>query len=176
MDPESQDHTELQSNNSGGSGIENILTAVIQKGMSLMQAIGFPKEQLEFIYEYGIGLFKSKNYNEASNIFLFLCQINGKDPRFPFAYASCQYKMTNLEGAIQFYSLSALLDNENPSVWYNLGDCYMQLQAYDLALTTLNRCIDAADVQPEYSTIKQEAVNMRNVILHQTQGLEVSAS
>lgn len=176
MNPENEDHTDLQASKSQGSGIENILTAVIQKGMSLMQAIGFPKEQLEFIYEYGIGLFKSGNYAEASNIFLFLSQMNGKDSRFPFAYGSCQYKLKNFQGAIQFYSLSALLDNENPSVWYNLGDCYMQLQVYDLALTTLNRCIDAAGVQPEYSTIKQEAMHMRDVILHQTQSQEAALS
>lgn len=150
----------------GADKVHQIIAMMAEKAKSLMEALGISKEQLEFVYEYGIGLYEGKKYNEAKQVFYLLWQLDGRDARFPFAYASCCSQLKDLEGALQWYSLSAVHDGGNPDVWFNLGDCYLQRKEYRLAVLMLDNAIAMAGVHPDFSKVKQDAENMRNVAMH----------
>lgn len=151
------------------SPIHQIISFIFEQGKTLMEALGFTTEQLEFVYEYGLGLYDSQQYEEAKQVFFMLRQLNEKDARFPFAYASCCSQQQLLETAVQYYSLSALLDGQNPAVWFNMGDCYLQMKQYKLSHVMLQEAMEKCGVQPEFSTLKQDAEKLSEIAQHHLQ-------
>jgi|GEM_PF-6043636 len=148
------------------AGLHDIVALFMEQAKGFMELLGITAEQVEFAYEYGLGLYQAGKYDEAKHVFYLLSQLNEKDPRFPFAYASCCSKLKDLTAAIQYYSLSAMLDGENPAVWYNIGDCYLQKQEFKLSAMMLDVAIDKAGVHPEHSSIRNDAESLRQIALH----------
>lgn len=144
---------------------KSIFTNIIQKGMTIMEAIKFPPALLELLYSYASELYNSGKYQDANKLFYYLVQINPKDPRFPFAYAASFHKLKKYEDASNYYMMAGMTEKGNPLPWFHTGDCYLQMQRPDAALVMLNKAINVAGNQPQYEQLKKQAEGLRHAVV-----------
>lgn len=145
--------------------LRSIFTNILQKGMSIMEALHFPVEQVELIYSYGCSLYEAGSYKDANRIFFYLVNLNSEDPRFSFAYASSFHKLKEYGEAAAFYLLSAQKDSKNPYPWFHMGDCYIQMDQKDVAVVMLIQAIQVAGEDARYEKLVQQASALRDIIL-----------
>ncbi|MBA3237903.1 MAG: SycD/LcrH family type III secretion system chaperone [Parachlamydiaceae bacterium] len=137
--------------------LKSVFTDIIEKGMTIMEAIHFPPPLVELIYSHASELYTAGKFQDASKLFYYLVRLNPKDPRFSFAYAASLHKLKNYEEAAGFYLMSTTIDSENPLPWFHSGDCYLELQKPDVALIMLAKSIEVAGNSPNHERLKQQA-------------------
>lgn len=137
--------------------LKTVLSDVLLKGLSIMEAIHFPPPLVELIYSHACDLYTAGKYQDAGKLFNFLARLNPKDPRFSFSYAASQHKLKNYEEASGFYIFSTTLDPANPLPWFHAGDCYLEMQKLDVALVMLTKSIEVAGDSPAHERLKQQA-------------------
>lgn len=144
--------------------LRSVFTDIIEKGMTIMEAIKFPPPLVELIYSHASELYTSGKFQDASKLFYYLLRLNPKDPRFPFAYAASQHKLKQYEEAAGFYLMSSTLDSGNPLPWFHAGDCYLELQKPDVALIMLSKSLEVAGNSPNHERLRQQAAALCDAI------------
>lgn len=144
--------------------LRNVFVNVLQKGMTIMQAIGFPPGLLEMIYGYASELYKAGKYEDANPLFFFLSQLNPRDSRFLFGCAASFHKLKRYPEASTYYLLSSGIDPENPYPFYHAADCFLQANQPEAAIVLLEKAIMVAGESEKYEKLRQQAYALREVI------------
>lgn len=150
--------------------VKQALTQVIENGKTIMEAVGFSKDQVELIYEYGYDLYKNSKFLESNQTFQFLSMLNPNDYRFVFGSGASFHKMNNFDKAIPYYWAAIKLDPANPMPWFHLSDCYLQKEDPILAEAMLQKTIDVAGINPHYVQIKEQANVLKEVLSSSRKG------
>lgn len=133
--------------------IEKTAIRMMKEDLSLKEALGFPQEMIEEIYENGYHLFKSGKFKEALPVFNVLRQLEGTDPRFTFAIAACHHQMKNYVDAAGNYILYQTLEPKNPLSYYHLYDCFIKMNQPSLAFNALQLAEKFAIADPQYAEL-----------------------
>lgn len=150
--------------------LKGVFTDVIQKGMSIMEAIKFPPALSELLYSYASELFNSGKYQDANKLFYYLVHINPQDARFTFAYAASFHKLKKYEEASNYYLMTTMIEKNNPLSWFHAGDCYLQMQRPDAALVMLNKAISVAGSNPQHEQVRKQAEGLRYSLVQAIEG------
>jgi Flp pilus assembly protein TadD len=78
---------------------------------------------LEILYAHGSSLYAQSQYSEAFKVFGMLLKIDPSDARFYQAAGSCLQMMGNYKEACISYGTAWVLDCEDPSPLFYLGQC-----------------------------------------------------
>lgn len=144
--------------------VRNVFVNVLQNGLTIMQAIGFPPGLLEMIYSYASELYSAGKYDDSSALFFFISQLNPKDPRYLFGCAASFHKLKRYPEASSYYLMASTIDPENPLPLYHSADCFLQAGQPQAAVILLERALEIIGDSGKHEKLKQQAVALRDVI------------
>lgn len=148
--------------------LKNVFMDILVKGMSIMQAIGFPPAQLEVIYSYASELYSAGKYDDASALFFFISQLNPRDPRFTFGLAASFHKLKRYGDASVYYLMSTTVDRENPLPYFHAADCFIQLNQPEAAIVMLDNTLALSWNSPQHEKLKQQASALLEIVQQAT--------
>ena len=79
---------------------------------------GLTTQEIEAIYTVAYNLFENAKYEDALRVFGFLCLYSHLDKRFWLGAAACHQQLKNFQQAVDAYSMSAMLDVEDPDATF----------------------------------------------------------
>lgn len=124
-------------------------------------------QTLEQFYERGYQLYKTGQYKAALPHFQMLNMVNPRHPKYLMAAAACNQMMKEYHAAVGFYTLAAILDDQNPYPQYYLAGCLIKLEEPLQALVALemgvNRCADF----PHFQSLKDRMQMMMDRLHHE---------
>lgn len=144
--------------------LKNVFVNVLQNGMTIMQAIGFPPGLLEMIYSYASELYGAGKYQDSSALFFFLSQLKPTDPRFLFGCAASFHKLKRYPEASSYYIMASGIDPGNPLPFYHAADCFLQANQPEAAIVLLEKAIAVASESSHHEKLMQRAFALREVI------------
>ena len=152
-------------NFSAGKKVEEtlkvIMEAVIKKGVVPKQALKLSDDTMEAIYTQGYNLYNQGRYKEASYIFRLLTLLDFITPKYFLGLAASVHRLKDYQNAANLYLMCAGLDPTNPYPHFYSADCYLQLNAVEIAVLCLTMAISVAGEQPQYSILKERAILLR---------------
>ena len=138
-----------------------IMEGVLKKGIMPKTALKLGDDTMEAIYTQAYNLYNQGRYKEASYIFRLLLLLDFTTPKYILGCAACMHRMKDYQNAANLYMLCAALDATNPMPHYHSADCYLQLDAIELAILSLTMAMSAAAEQPQYAVVKERASLMK---------------
>ena len=136
---------------------------VFASGGTLGSMHGYEDRDYEAVYALGHNLYAQGCYSDALKAFAFLVMNNPFERRFVKAFASCLQILKQYEDAIQFHSLTSVMDMTDPGPTFHTGECLVALgrvpEAKDAFEIVLRQC-----KAPEQEALKQRAQALLDII------------
>lgn len=130
---------------------------VVEKGIPLKDALGFPNEQIEAMYAQAYRLYNTGKYEEAIHFFRMLVALDPTEGKYALGMGACFHMMKEYENAANIYMTASVLDSNNPIPLFHASDCYIQMKDPASALFVLDMAIQRAGNKPEYQILKDRA-------------------
>jgi type III secretion system low calcium response chaperone LcrH/SycD len=134
-----------------------LLEGAAKKGIMPRTALKIGDDSMEAVYAQAYNLYNQGKYKESSHIFRFLILLDMMEPRYSLGLAACMHRLKDFTNAANMYLLSAALDTTNPMPHYHAADCYLQMNAFQIAIISLEMAINACAEQPQYAVLKERA-------------------
>src|SRR5260221_14564233 len=109
----------------------------MKKGVMPKAALRIGDDTMEEIYTQAYNLYNQGRYKEASYIFRMLMMLDFTTPKYILGLAASLHRMKDYQNASNLYMLCAALDPKNPMPHYHSADCYLQIDAMELAILAL---------------------------------------
>ncbi|CCB66717.1 SycD/LcrH family type III secretion system chaperone [Hyphomicrobium sp. MC1] len=104
------------------------LAGDILDGRTDLAAIaGMTAEEIEAIYSIGYGFYTSGNYQDALDIFKFLCMHRHLDKRFWMGLGATSQLLKDYDRAIVSYRTCAMLDLSDAQLPLRAAECFLAL-------------------------------------------------
>ena len=139
-----------------------MMEAVLKKGVMPKQALKLGDDTMEAIYTQGYNLYNQGRYKEASYIFRLLTLLDFTTPKYILGMAASLHRLKDYKTAANLYMMCAALEPNNPLPHFHSADCYLQMDAIEIALLSLTMAITAAGEQPQYAMVKERAMLLRS--------------
>ncbi len=139
-----------------------MMEAVLKKGVMPKQALKLGDDTMEAIYTQGYNLYNQGRYKEASYIFRLLTLLDFTTPKYILGMAASLHRLKDYKTAANLYMMCAALEPNNPLPHFHSADCYLQMDAIEIALLSLTMAITAAGEQPQYAMVKERALLLRS--------------
>jgi type III secretion system low calcium response chaperone LcrH/SycD len=139
-------------------GIQTIMSAIFQKGITPKDALGLSDEVLEGMYGHAYHLFNNGKYDDALIIFRLLTILNGAEPRFSMGMAACHHMRKEYDQAAQMYGICGVIDWENPMPYYHASDCWIKKGDIPMAIEALKVAAIRAEQKPQYAVIRDRCL------------------
>lgn len=136
---------------------KKLLATLSASGLSPKKALKIDDETVEAFYTHAYNLYNQGKYLEASYIFRFLMLLDMSSPKYILGTAACLHRMKNYSEAAYLYFICGAVDMRNPMPHYHATDCYLNLNQPQMALVSIQLCLNAAQDQPQYAIIKERA-------------------
>lgn len=111
-------------------------------------------KDLEQFYDRGYQLYKTGQYKAALPYFKILNMVNPRNPKYLMAAAACSQMMKEYHAAVGYYTLAAILDDQNPYPQYHMADCLIKLEEPFQALIALEMGVNRCDEMAEFKGLK----------------------
>lgn len=118
-------------------------------------------QQIELYYEKAHNLYKSGHYKEALSYFHILVLANAKHPKYHMALGACYHQLKEYEKAIDCYTISAMLDDQNPIPQYHMAACMVKLDQPFAALVALEMGYPRCDSSSRFKGLKDRMKMMK---------------
>lgn len=136
----------------------NVLSKVLDEGMSMREAMAMSGDTLEYLYGYAYRFYTTGNYKNASLVFAYLTMLDINNPKYFMAFAACKHRLKEYYEAINAYLSAFYLNVKDPLPFFHISDCYEKLNKPDYALFSLGMAIHIAGENPYYAKIKERAL------------------
>ncbi|OZG74322.1 CesD/SycD/LcrH family type III secretion system chaperone [Hahella sp. CCB-MM4] len=150
MNQNSQDHQQTCS-------ADEMIALILEQGGTLALAKGLTQEEIEAIYTIAYNLYQQRKFEQAEQVFTFLCLYSHLDVRFWVGLAANREALGKFATAIEAYSYSALLQHDNPIPPLQAAKCYMALNNLEQARNGLNAAIHWSQDKPQHQAILGKA-------------------
>lgn len=137
--------------------VEKLTTDIYEKGMLPKDAIGLSDGMIEGMYSFGYRLYNTGKYDKAVQLFRLLVMLDPTQEKFSLGLAACFHMMKNYHNASTTYLLCGIINNEDPLPHFHASDCYVEMQQPDLAIASLEICLERCGNRPEYAALKNRA-------------------
>lgn len=144
--------------------IKDLAKKLFQDGATLGEIKGITPQELNAVYQMGLGFYNTGRYDDAEKVFTFLVMFDHLEQKYWLAAGAVQQVKKNFEKAKTAYVQAATLDIHNPKPQYYVAECYLALGQKDDALasldTLLEYCTGADDVTKDFRA-KAEALKKK---------------
>lgn len=140
--------------------------ALWRDGVTLAQACGISGEELEAAYAMAYGLYGQGCWDDALQLFDFLCQHSHLERRFHVGRGSCLHMLRQYERALVAYGVAHVMDVEEPSVALRTAECLIALGRHSDALTALETVELLVTGKPEHAALQQRAQALAELLTH----------
>lgn len=137
--------------------LQDIADNISKKGILPKDALGMDDQMLEAIYGQAYRLYNTGKYAESGQIFRLLVMVNSMEPKYSMGLAACFHMLKEYKNAIDTYTLSSIIDPENPIPQYHISDCYIKLEDELSAIVALKMAIKRAGKDPQFQTLVDRA-------------------
>lgn len=115
--------------------------------------LNLSEDALTALYTMGYNLYQQGKYTDAKQFFHLLTLIDSLDRRYWMGLAACHQKLKNYLQAIEYYSVVALQDIENPYVHFHAAECYFGACQPDKGLEALESAVEVAGMSPAHESL-----------------------
>lgn len=144
----------------------NKLRKIVETGqMPRAEDFSITPQMLATLYNLAYQDYNSGKYNEAANIFSFLCVIEPENADYVFALGACQHMLKNYWEALNSYMAAFYLDVSNPLPFLHISDCYIQMKKPGHAICSLGIVLAQAGDNPKYAKIKERSKLTRESLI-----------
>jgi len=105
----------------------DLMQSILDNHGTLGDIKGLGADHQEAIYAVAHQLYEQEKYQDAHALFSFLCLYNHLTEKFWYGLGACRHMMKNYKGAIDAYSMAAMLDMENPDYPLFAAECHLAL-------------------------------------------------
>lgn len=133
----------------------NLLQKEIAEGASLQEIFNFSDEAMDSFYKAARHLFEKQNYKEAADAFFFLTHLNPYVSTYWLGLGMSEHLGEDYHAALMAYSMTALLDTEDPLPHYHLGNCYKSIGDLENAAISYSRVLHLCSDSPQHLRLKE---------------------
>lgn len=126
---------------------------LLSKGYTFGEINGFTEEEIESIYSIGYTCYQTGKYDEAENVFRFLCAYDHLQTKYSLALGGALQAQRKFAEAAAIYANILLLDFYETRAYYHIAECQLALGDRDEALSTLEALVKVA--KPEDATARE---------------------
>ncbi len=146
------------------------LTNDIMQGHTDLAVIrGLTDDELEAVYTLAYGFYASGKYEDALDMFRFLCLHRYIEPRFWFGFGAACQMCGHTPAALQAYAICGLLDTDDPQIPLRAAECFRLLGDEKNARSALDAALTIAGANPKHASVVERA-NMMRAALQQQAG------
>jgi len=148
---------------------KKLLERELAAGKTAQEIMEFSDETMAKFYQAAYIIFEHKRYQDAANAFLFLATLNPRHHEYWLGLGMATQLCQDYESAIDAYELAALCDISSPVPYFYLAKCLFAIHDRESALQALNLAIETADDLEEYSELKKQAEQAKEILLKDEQ-------
>lgn len=113
------------------------------------------------LYSLGYHCYESGKYAEATHFFTTLTKIDGKNPKGWIGLAASLQMQKLYDEALLAYSTAAVLDPNDPEIFFHAANCCFSLEYVSEALKALDAAENIAKKMPESGAMIQQFTTLR---------------
>lgn len=137
------------------------IAQMIASGATDLAAVaGMTDDELEAVYALGHGFYESGRFEDARDMFRFLCMHRHMETRFWFGLGAASQMLRDYDKAIIAYRTSAMLNLEDPQIPLRAAECFRALGDEENARAALDAVLILAERKPEHATFAKRATLM----------------
>lgn len=136
----------------------------LEAGGTMKSFANFSDAEFEAVYSVGQTHFAAGKYDEAADLFKFLCLYDHANTRWFYALGVVQQKRKDYQAALQAYGMATLLDMSDPRPQAQAGYCLMALEKWPEAKSALEGAQMTCGGKPEYANIRTQVENLLTAI------------
>lgn len=144
---------------------KKLLEKELAEGKTAQEIMEFSDHTMSKFYQAAYVLFEHKRYQDAANAFLFLATLNPHHHEYWLGLGMATQLNQDYEAAIDAYELAALCNIASPVPYFYLAKCLFAIHDRESALQALNLAIETADGIEEYSHLKKQAEQAKEMLL-----------
>ncbi len=145
--------------------LADALLASIAKGTPLAKINKTSDKELSRYYSIAYNFYLSEKYDQAKEIFSYLCLNNHTDKKLWMGLAGCCQMLKQYPQALTTYAHIKLMDPSDPLPFFHAFTCYIELKKYPEALSALEAVILRSLKKSEYAELKKHAEAMKKLLL-----------
>ena len=130
---------------------ESDLEEFLARGGTFQQANGIADEAMEATYSMAYAHYESGNYEQAAEIFQYLCYHNHEESRYFLGLGACQQMLQAYGQAAETFFYAARLDDKDPTALFSMVDIYLALREYEKATMVLDEALKVAGKDKRFS-------------------------
>ncbi|CCB86962.1 MULTISPECIES: SycD/LcrH family type III secretion system chaperone [Parachlamydia] len=135
----------------------DLIRQEMSEGKNLKDIIGYTDETMEKFYGAAYRLFQAKEYEKASDAFLFLTTLDPQVHNYWLGLGMSEQLKKEYEGALVAYGMAVMTEMSNPVPHYHSASCYLAVGDDENAKASLLLAIEYAGEQEHFFKIKQQA-------------------
>ena len=128
---------------------------------SIQELLGLEWAFMDRAYHIGCQLLHDKRYEEAESVYFFLRFLNPMVFEYWLGMGTAEQAQNKLENAVNTYSMSLALDPENPLIFFQIANCYYQVDEFASCLQALDYCIDFIANAPQHAELLKAAILLK---------------
>jgi type III secretion system low calcium response chaperone LcrH/SycD len=118
---------------------------------------GITDDELEAVYALGHGFYTSGKYDDAVEMFRFLCTHRHMEPRYWLGLGAAKQLVGDPAAAVQAYGVCSLLDSADPQPPLRAAECFRLLGDEASARSALEAAITIAGDDPRHAAYAERA-------------------
>lgn len=136
---------------------------LLLSGGSIGMALGLDEQDYETLYTVGHYFYRQGRYADACKVFSYLVMFDHLERRFLGALAASHQMLKNYKEAIEFYSLSSVMDLDDPVPTFHTGECLLSLGLVTEAREALEMVVLQSN-SPRHEKLRQRASRLLELL------------
>lgn len=136
------------------------LTTHFSQGGSLRDVAGITQEDLEAIYAMAYNLVSARKFEQAEQLFRFLCMYDHLEQRWWNGLGVTLQNAGKHAEAVNAYAMATILDVNDPRPQAQAGYCLAALQRWKEAADALGAAVEICADKPELAEVKVQAAGL----------------
>ncbi len=140
------------------------LRKFFRQGGTFQDLYGVTDNAMEVKYEYAFNLLKQKDYEQALSIFHYLVSLNPYQKKYWMGLGSCQLNQGDHTNAVESYTMSSLIDPNDPTPYLFASYSYLALGQSQEAIQSLHLAVEVAKKDHAYRALEDQALELLNAV------------
>ena len=139
------------------AALAKMIELIMTKGATFRDAFQVSDEQMKALYARGYELQRQQKYQQAQQVFEYLCYLNHFDEAYWIALGFCREQQKQHQKAVQAYVMAGALDVDNPVPPLRCAECLMRMDRLAEARSAAEMAIRVAGDDPRYARRRERA-------------------
>ena len=140
------------------------IVEMLVEGADAATIRGLDETQLEAIYGLGSLLYEQGKFEQAEQVFAWLCREKPVSARFLKALGAARQMMGRYQSAIDAYGLAAVLNLEDPAPSLHAAECLIHIDEFERARNALDAAEEQAQGKAQHAETTEKIATLREAI------------